>query len=573
MANEVSVTVTGRDRSGQAYASSTRGAQQMRRDVGGAADGLTGKLKGLGVAALATAGFIAVDLVKNALGKLKDMADTSVEAASNLGESMNAVEKIFGKSADKIKQWGEQNASSFGLSQRAFNALATPLGALLRNSGMALDKVADNTINLTKRAADMASVFNTDVASALDAIQAGLRGESDPLEKYGVSLSAAKIEAQALATTGKKLASQLTDQEKAAARLKLIFDQTATSAGDFQATSDGLANSTRILNARQEELQAKIGQKLLPLYTKLSQLKLTALEEIGKRAGPALDRLIKFFGQLYEKSRPIFEKAVPLIRQGMEDIKQKWEQNRESIEKLIPFLEKVGIFLGVTLLAAIGAVVVFIEGMIVWLGKAGDAWHDFERGAQMAALMVLDAAHAIASALGKIPGPMQQAFKDAAADIDRLRNKLTGLDGLEVGIGVNVKLTGLASLRDSISRAIGADLLSSGIGRRASGGLASGGVVGMLGGAAAGGLRSGMRVVGERGWELIDEGARGGHVYNHGDSVQMMLGAMRGGGGRPVVVNVYGSVVTDRQLVDVIEETVSRLGGSPSLLGLNVSEG
>jgi hypothetical protein len=40
---------------------------------------------------------------------------------------------------------------------------------------MNLDKVADSTIDLTKRAADLASVFNTDVDVAMSAINQALR--------------------------------------------------------------------------------------------------------------------------------------------------------------------------------------------------------------------------------------------------------------------------------------------------------------------------------------------------------------------------------------------------------------
>ncbi|MQA17739.1 MAG: hypothetical protein GEV09_27820, partial [Pseudonocardiaceae bacterium] len=44
----------------------------------------------------------------------------------------------------------------------------------------------------------MASVFNVDVSEALDAIQAGLRGEADPLERFGVGLTDAAVRAHAV---------------------------------------------------------------------------------------------------------------------------------------------------------------------------------------------------------------------------------------------------------------------------------------------------------------------------------------------------------------------------------------
>ena len=176
------------------------------------------------------------------------------------GRALHAVNVTFGTSAATIRKWGEDSAASYGLSTRAFNEMATPLGAMLKNTGLGMAETADWTINLTKRAADMASVFNTEVPDALAAIQAGLRGELDPLERFGVSLSAAKVEAQAMADTGKKTAASLTDQEKSIARLHLIMQQTSQTQGDFQNTSDGLANSMRRAKAEIENAQASLGQ-------------------------------------------------------------------------------------------------------------------------------------------------------------------------------------------------------------------------------------------------------------------------------------------------------------------------
>ena len=93
-------------------------------------------------AAGSAAGFLSAKAIEAGVTGFKNMMDGSIEAASNLGESMNAVNKIFGAQTSVIADWGKQNASSFGLSQRAFNDLAVPLGAGLKNSGMALSVLA-----------------------------------------------------------------------------------------------------------------------------------------------------------------------------------------------------------------------------------------------------------------------------------------------------------------------------------------------------------------------------------------------------------------------------------------------
>ena len=280
-------------------------ASKVLKQVENNADGFG---KTLGKVGQIASGFIAANVVAGAAQKLTSFLGDSINEAVKLGESLNAVNKIFGTSAQTVLDWGKQNATSFGLSQQAFNQLATPLGAILKNAGLPLDMVADKTIELTKRAADMASVFNTDVNTALQAIMSGLKGEANPLEQFGVGLNAAKVEAEALAMTGKKTASSLTDVEKATARMNVIMRETASTQGDFTETSKELANAQRIQQARQEELQAQIGQHLIPLQLKWTEAKAKFVELLATKVLPLLEELwakhgpeiIRVFGQVVD---------------------------------------------------------------------------------------------------------------------------------------------------------------------------------------------------------------------------------------------------------------------------------
>ena len=48
-----------------------------------------------------------------------------------------------------------------------------------------MDVLAENVTEVTQRAADMASIFNTDVADAQSAWNAALRGETEAIGRYG----------------------------------------------------------------------------------------------------------------------------------------------------------------------------------------------------------------------------------------------------------------------------------------------------------------------------------------------------------------------------------------------------
>lgn len=258
MSNDVNINVKSKDLTGP-------GTKSARKNL----DGVGDSAKRVGDVAKGVLASQVFDRMGQAATRgLK----STFTAAKDLGESVNAVGKIFGDEADGVIRWGQGNAAAFGLSERAFNQAVVPMGAVLKNTGLDMGTVSDRTLTLTERAADMASVFNVDVSEALDAIQSGLKGEADPLEKFGVGLSAAAVEAEAMANRTAGATGELTDQEKMLARINLIMKQTSDVQGDFADTSDDAANAQRIASAELENAQALIGESLLPVMASLSKM-------------------------------------------------------------------------------------------------------------------------------------------------------------------------------------------------------------------------------------------------------------------------------------------------------------
>ena len=114
-----------------------------------------------------------------------------------------------------------------------------------------------------KLAADMASFNNASPEDVLLALRSGLTGEVEPLRRYGVLLSEARVQQEAMAKSGKTSAKELTNQEKALARIAIIMRDTATAQGDFARTSGSLANQQRILDANVQDLKTSLGSALL----------------------------------------------------------------------------------------------------------------------------------------------------------------------------------------------------------------------------------------------------------------------------------------------------------------------
>lgn len=196
-----------------------------------------------------------------------DFGKDSLSAASDLGESLNALDVVFGDVSGEIAGLGEAAAQNVGLSNLDFNNLAVQFSGFAKNIAGEGGDVVGTLDDLTGRASDFASVMNLDVAEAAGLFQSGLAGESEPLRRFSIDLSAAAVDAYAYANGIAEGGEQLTEAEKVQARYGLLMQETAQTQGDFANTSDSLANSTRILSSEWENFKADAGEALLPLAT------------------------------------------------------------------------------------------------------------------------------------------------------------------------------------------------------------------------------------------------------------------------------------------------------------------
>lgn len=242
----------------RAFASSEKAAQGFQGRISGVGVGIGKNFLAAGVAAGATA--VSIDTVTRALG-------SAISEASNLNEQISKSRQIFGDSSAAIEEWSQTTARSMGISQVAALEAAGTFGNLFSSIGLSQPVAAEMSKTLVQLAADMASFNNADPTDMLDRLRSGLAGEAEPLRRYGVFISEAKVQQIALNDSGKESVKLLTDQEKALARYKIIMQDTLPQQGDFARTQDTLANQTRILKGNLNDLSADIGGLLIPMLT------------------------------------------------------------------------------------------------------------------------------------------------------------------------------------------------------------------------------------------------------------------------------------------------------------------
>lgn len=212
-----------------------------------------------------------------AVGAAVDFGKSLVESASQQEQAFGAVNSVFGEYADSIHEASENAAKDLGLATGQYEELATLTGALLKNAGVPLDEVAESTQNLTQVGADLSAMYGGTVADAMGAINSALKGEMDPLEAFGVSLKATAIEAEAVAMGLVDAEGNATDYGKKMATVSLIQKQAADSAGTFAKESGSVAGQTQIMQAQFKNLQADLGQRLLPIMVQFLNILTTII--------------------------------------------------------------------------------------------------------------------------------------------------------------------------------------------------------------------------------------------------------------------------------------------------------
>lgn len=189
----------------------------------------------------------------------------SIDAASDLNEEMSKSRQIFGDSARAIDDWSRTTANAIGVARVEALQATGVFGNLFSTVGLGQEDAREMSQALVELAADLASFNNADVSDVLNALRSGLIGEAEPLRRYGVLLSEARVQQQAMAVTGKQNVRELTNQEKAMARFNIIMQDTVSAQGDFARTSEGAANQAKVMRANFADLSAELGGNLLPV--------------------------------------------------------------------------------------------------------------------------------------------------------------------------------------------------------------------------------------------------------------------------------------------------------------------
>ena len=205
-----------------------------------------------------------LSMIRAGMRVVSNVFKATVSRINSYIENMNLFTVSMGAFASEAKEYAETVSEAMGIDPGEWMRAQGIFMTISKGFGIASDRAAKMSKNLTQLGYDISSFHNLSVEDAMDKLKSGLAGELEPLRAIGYDLSQAKLQATALALGIDKSVSSMTQAEKAQLRYYAIITQSNDAMGDMARTLDDPANQLRILKAQFNLAAQSIGSIFIP---------------------------------------------------------------------------------------------------------------------------------------------------------------------------------------------------------------------------------------------------------------------------------------------------------------------
>lgn len=198
----------------------------------------------------------------------KEMGN-AISKAAEYQEDLNLFTVSMGQYAEEAYNYAQKVSEIVGIDPAEWMRNQGVFNTIITGFGVAGDKAAFMSKNLTQLGYDIASFYNLDFASAMQKVQSGIAGELEPMRRLGYDLSVARLEQERLNLGIDKSVSAMTQAEKSQLRYYAMMTQVTQVQGDMARTLEQPANMLRVLKAQFEQCARAIGNLFIPILVKV----------------------------------------------------------------------------------------------------------------------------------------------------------------------------------------------------------------------------------------------------------------------------------------------------------------
>lgn len=193
------------------------------------------------------------------------------QATFNMARDLEAMqgkaEVVFGKSLGQIERWADESAAAMGLSSNQAVGLATDMADLLKPMGFTSAAAAGMSSEMVGLAGALSewSKGQFTATEAANDLAKGLLGETEGLKKYGIGIKQNDLKVRLAAKGQAELTGQALKVASALALQELILEATTDAQQGFADGSDSLGRKQAELAAGWTTLKEAAAEAALPL--------------------------------------------------------------------------------------------------------------------------------------------------------------------------------------------------------------------------------------------------------------------------------------------------------------------
>lgn len=188
-------------------------------------------------------------------------------------EALNLFEVSMDDASDAALEYAHKVQDLMGIDIQDWLEAQGSFNQLLEGYGLAEDKAAQMSKQLTQLGYDLSSLWNVDVDTAMKRLQSGMSGQIKGLKAWGINLSVAQLRETALAHGIELSTAKMTEAQKATLRYITLMEKTTNVQGDLARTLITPANALRIFEQQVTQARRALGNivsvvavKVIPVF-------------------------------------------------------------------------------------------------------------------------------------------------------------------------------------------------------------------------------------------------------------------------------------------------------------------
>lgn len=184
-------------------------------------------------------------------------------------QALGKMEVVFENNSEKIEKWADGAMKNFGLSKMSAVTMVSDFGALFKGMGISLDETQEWSSQLTERVMDLSNFYDTSVDETVNALNAIVTGQTEPLRKFGINMTQATLQEFAYSNGVNKKIQNMTEAEKVQLRYNFVMERTGIAVGTTARESNTATGQMNRLKEVTKDLAVNFGNVLLPTVVPL----------------------------------------------------------------------------------------------------------------------------------------------------------------------------------------------------------------------------------------------------------------------------------------------------------------